>query len=93
MKSLRKYMNRFDYPKRQIGPQVGVVIICLLSFGVLNIVGLHPNEAQIGDLTIKLSNNFITNFMQKQDMQWNKRLVIDNRTLEIVPFHFLPFIE
>jgi hypothetical protein len=50
-------------------------------------------ESQIGDLTIELSNNFITNFMQGKIYKWNKRLGINSRTLEIVPFHFLPFVK
>ncbi len=56
-------VHRFDYPRRQIGPQVGVVILHLLGFGVVSIVGLHPNEVQISDLAIELGDNFITDFM------------------------------
>ncbi len=59
-------VHRFYYPRKQIGPQVGAKMLRLLGFGVMSIVRLHPNEAQIGDFTIELNNNFITNFMHGQ---------------------------
>jgi hypothetical protein len=69
MKSLKKYMNNSWFiglitQGDKMGLKLGV-ILRLLGFGVVSIIGLHPNEAQIGDLTIELNNNFITNFMHK----------------------------
>jgi hypothetical protein len=34
-----------------------VLILCLLGFGVVNIIGLNPDEVQVGDFVVELSNN------------------------------------
>jgi hypothetical protein len=34
-----------------------VLILCLLGFGVVNIIGLNPDEVQVGDFVVDLSNN------------------------------------
>jgi len=33
------------------------VILCIMSFGVINILGLDPSKAKMGDITIKASRN------------------------------------
>jgi hypothetical protein len=48
---------RFDYLRVQDGPQIGIVILCLLGFGVVTFVGINPNEAQIGDVVVKIAHN------------------------------------
>jgi len=35
---------RFDHPRRQDGPQIGVVILCLLGFGIVMLIGINPDE-------------------------------------------------
>jgi hypothetical protein len=35
---------RFDHPRRQDGPQIGVVILCLLGFGIVMLISINPNE-------------------------------------------------
>jgi hypothetical protein len=47
----------FDCPKRQDGPQIGVVILRLLGFGVVTFVGIDPDEAQIGDVVVEIAHN------------------------------------
>jgi hypothetical protein len=34
-----------------------VLILCLLGFGVVNIIGLNLDEVQVGDFVVELSNN------------------------------------
>jgi hypothetical protein len=34
-----------------------VLILWLLGFGVVNIIGLNPDEVQVGDFVVELSNN------------------------------------
>jgi len=39
----QELVNRFDYPKRKIGPQIGTLILHLLGFGIVVIVGLNES--------------------------------------------------
>jgi hypothetical protein len=43
---------RFDHQRRQDGPQIGVVILCLLGFGIVMLIGINPNEVQVGDVVV-----------------------------------------
>jgi hypothetical protein len=47
---------RFDYPRRH-EPQVGALILRMLGFGIVVIVGINPNEAQIGDVAVEIAHN------------------------------------
>jgi hypothetical protein len=47
-----KIIIRFDYPRRQDGPQIGAVILCSLGFGVVTFVGIDRDEAQVRDVAI-----------------------------------------
>jgi hypothetical protein len=49
--------SRFDYPKRQDEPQVGVLILQMLGFGIVVIVGINLDEARIGDVVVEIAHN------------------------------------
>jgi hypothetical protein len=51
-------MSEFDspFPRFDILPKEGVVILCLQGSGVVNIVGLNPNFARIRDLAIQVTH-------------------------------------
>jgi hypothetical protein len=38
-------------------PEPRLIIIYIIGFGVINILGLDPLEAKIGDITIRMSHN------------------------------------
>jgi len=46
--------SEFDFPfsRFDIMSKVGAIILQLQRFGVVNIMGLDPNQAQVGDLAI-----------------------------------------
>jgi hypothetical protein len=47
---------RFDYPRRQDGPQIGAVLLRSLGFGIVTFVGIDLDEAQVGDVAIELTH-------------------------------------
>jgi hypothetical protein len=53
----QRIVIRFDYPRGQDGPQIGAVILCFLGFGVITIVGIDPDEAQIKDVAVEIAHN------------------------------------
>jgi hypothetical protein len=48
---------KFDYPRRQNGPQIGTLILRLLGFGIVILVGINLNEAQVGDVAVEITHN------------------------------------
>jgi hypothetical protein len=48
---------RFDYLRRHNGPQIGALILRLLGFGVVILVGINPDEAQVGDVQVEITHN------------------------------------
>ncbi len=34
-----------------------LIILYIISFGVINILGLDPSKSRIGDITIRMSHN------------------------------------
>jgi len=48
---------RFDYPRGQDGPQIGAVVMRFLGVGVVTVVGIDPNEAQVGDVAVEVAHN------------------------------------
>jgi hypothetical protein len=48
---------RFDYPRRQIKPQIGALILQMLLFGIVIIVGVNPDEVWIGDVVVEIAHN------------------------------------
>jgi hypothetical protein len=44
----------FPFPKFDILPRYGVVILQLQVFGVVSIIGLNPNLARVGDPAIQI---------------------------------------
>ncbi len=54
----------FPFPKVDILSKVGVVILHLQGFKVVNIVGVDPKTTQIGNLDVHVSHTgFIQGFM------------------------------
>jgi hypothetical protein len=47
----------FDSARRQDGPQIGVVVLHVLGFGVMTFVRMNPDEAQVGDVVIEIVHN------------------------------------
>jgi hypothetical protein len=38
-------------------PQVGLVVLKIVSFGVVTVIGFDPVKAQVGDIAIKTTHN------------------------------------
>jgi hypothetical protein len=53
----QQFVSRFDYPRQKIGPQIAVLVLCLLGFGIVIIIGIKLNKAWVGDLEVELSHN------------------------------------
>jgi hypothetical protein len=51
-------MSEFDFPflRFDILPRERIIILCLQGFGLVNIIGLNPNFAKIGDLVIQVTH-------------------------------------
>ncbi len=47
----------FDYSRRQDEPQIGALILRLLGFGIMIFMGINPDEAQVGDVVIEITQN------------------------------------
>jgi hypothetical protein len=50
-------VRRFDFWDRQNGPQRGAAILRFLGFGVVNLVGISPDQASIGDIAMEISHS------------------------------------
>jgi hypothetical protein len=48
---------RFDYLRRQDEPQVGALILRILGFGIVVIVGVNSDEAQVGNVAMEIAHN------------------------------------
>ncbi len=48
---------RFDFPRIQVAPRIGTLILRQLGFGVVVIVGVNPDETQVGDIVVELVHN------------------------------------
>jgi hypothetical protein len=55
---------RFDYLKRQDELQLGTLILQMLGFGVVIIVGVNLDEAQIGDVVVEIAHNGFYTYAQ-----------------------------
>jgi hypothetical protein len=53
----QRIVIRFDYPRGQDGPQRGAVVLRFLGFGVVIVVGIDPDEAQVGDVAIEVAHS------------------------------------
>jgi hypothetical protein len=47
-------MHRFDNLGIDPNPSLGSLILKMHGFGVVNIVGIYPSEALVGDLVVKI---------------------------------------
>jgi len=50
----QRIVIRFDHPRGQDGPQRGAVVLHFLGFGVVTLVGIDPDEAQVGDIAVEV---------------------------------------
>jgi hypothetical protein len=50
-------IGRFDYYTVQDGPQRGAAILHFSGFGVVNLVGLDPEAARVGDIAVEISHS------------------------------------
>jgi len=50
-------VRRFDFWTLQNGPQRGVAILRFLGVGVVNLVGINPNQAHVGDIAVEISHS------------------------------------
>jgi hypothetical protein len=50
-------VHRFDFWTIQNGPQRGAVILRFLGFGIVRIVGINPDQAQVGDIAVEVSHD------------------------------------
>jgi hypothetical protein len=39
----QQLVNRFSYPRRKIGPQIGTLLLHLLGFGIVVIISLNES--------------------------------------------------
>jgi hypothetical protein len=53
----QRIVLRFDYPRGKDGPQRGAVILHFLGFGVVTLVGVDPDEAQVEDITVEVAHS------------------------------------
>jgi hypothetical protein len=53
----QRIVNRFDYLTTQGGPQRGAVVLRFLGFGVITLVGIDPEEAQVGDVAVEIAHS------------------------------------
>jgi len=53
----QQILNRFYYLTTQRGPQKGAVVLHLLGFEVVTLLGIDPEEAQVGDIAVEVAYN------------------------------------
>jgi hypothetical protein len=53
----QRIVIRFDYPRGQDGPQKRTIVLRFLGFGIVTILGIDPNEAQIRDVAVEVVHN------------------------------------
>jgi hypothetical protein len=53
----QELVNRFNFFTVQNGPQRGAVILCFIGFGVVQLVGIDPDEARVGDIAVKVAHS------------------------------------
>jgi hypothetical protein len=53
----QQLVNKFDFFIVQNGPQRGAIILRFLGFGVVRLVGIDPDEAQIGDIAVEVAHS------------------------------------
>jgi hypothetical protein len=53
----RQLVNRFDFLTGQNKPQRGAIVLRFLGFGVVTIVGIDPEQAQVGDIAVEVAHS------------------------------------
>ncbi len=53
----QQIVRRFDFGNWQNGLQRGAVILRFLGFGVVRLVGIEPNRAQVGDIAVEVTHS------------------------------------
>jgi hypothetical protein len=52
-----QFVSRFDFFTIQSGPHRRAVILRFLGFGVVRLVGIDPDEARVGDITVEVAHS------------------------------------
>jgi hypothetical protein len=52
----QQIVRRFDFGGLQDGPQRGATILRFVGFGVVRIVGIEPDRAQVGDIAVEVTH-------------------------------------
>ncbi len=50
-------VRRFDFWTIQNGPQRGAAILRFLGVGVVDLVGINPDQARVGDIAVEISHS------------------------------------
>jgi hypothetical protein len=53
----QQIVRRFDFGGLQNGPQRGAAILRFVGFGVVRIVGIEPDRAQVGDVAVEITHS------------------------------------
>ncbi len=53
----QQIVRRFDFGNLQNGLQRGAVILRFLGFGVVRLVGIEPDQAQVGDIAVEVTHS------------------------------------
>jgi hypothetical protein len=53
----QQIIRRFDFGSLQNGPQTGAAILRFVGFGVVRIVGVEPDRAQVGDIAVEIAHS------------------------------------
>jgi hypothetical protein len=53
----RQLVNRFNFLTGQNGPRRGAVVLRFLGFGIVTIVGIDPEQAQVGDIAVEVAHS------------------------------------
>jgi len=53
----QRIINRFDYWTTKGRPQRGAIVLRFLGFGAITLVGIDPEEARIGDVTVEIAHS------------------------------------
>jgi hypothetical protein len=47
--------QQFDLGVRMATPKIGSIVLYIVGFGTINIVGLDPTKAKVGDLVVRIN--------------------------------------
>ncbi|CAN5976935.1 unnamed protein product [Sphagnum jensenii] len=85
----QRIINRFDYYTIQGGPHRRVVILWFLGFGVVTLVGIDPEVARVGDITVEIAHKRQRSVPRLGDLWIPKSSVLPNH----FPRFYIPGVE